>query len=104
MDGTIITIYCLREEFSEAIGHRDGPQVRLSTAGVMTVPLVSAAFFSGNIIDKTRLLLHEYGYMKEMISESGPNHLPHAIDALCSRGAVRPVGRTLYRSSRRCRL
>jgi hypothetical protein len=66
MDGTIITIYCLCEEFSEAIGHRDDPQVRLSTAGVMTVPLVSAAFFSGNI-DKTRLFLREYGYMKEMI-------------------------------------
>jgi hypothetical protein len=39
----------------------------------MTVPLVSAAFFSGNI-DKTRLFLHEYGCMKEMISESRLNH------------------------------
>jgi hypothetical protein len=66
MDDTIITIYCLCEEFLEAFGHRDDPQVRLSTAEVMTVPLVSAAFVSGNI-DKTRLFLHEYGYMKEMI-------------------------------------
>ena len=83
MDGTIITIYCLREEFSEAIGHRDDPQVRLSTAEVMTVPLVSAAFFSGNI-DKDRLFLHEHGYMKEMISKSRLNPRPHAIDVLCS--------------------
>jgi hypothetical protein len=78
MDDTIITIYCLCEEFLEAIGHRDDPQVRLSTAEVMTMPLVSAAFFSGNI-DKTRLFLHEYGYMKEMISKSRLNHRPHAI-------------------------
>ncbi len=75
MDDTIITIYCLCEEFLEAIGHRDDPQVRLSTAEVMTVPLVSATFFSGNT-DKTRLFLHEYGYMKEMISNSRPNHRP----------------------------
>jgi hypothetical protein len=34
MDDTIITIYCLCEEFLEAIGHRDDPQVRLSTAEV----------------------------------------------------------------------
>ena len=83
MADTIITIYCLCEEFSEAIGHRDDPQVRLSAAEVMTVPLVSAAFFSGNI-DKTRLFLHEYAYMKEMIRKSRLNHRPHAIDVLCS--------------------
>jgi hypothetical protein len=41
----------------------------------MTVPLVSAAFFSGNI-DKTRLSLHEYGYMKEMMGKSRLNHRP----------------------------
>ncbi len=66
MDDTITTIYCLCEEFLEAIGHRDDPQAMLSPAEVMTVPLVSTVFFSGNI-DKTRLFLHEYGYMKEMI-------------------------------------
>ncbi len=75
MDDTIITIYCLCEEFLEAIGRRDDPQVRLSTAEVIIVPLVSAAFFSGNI-DKTRLFLHEYGYMKEMISKSRLNQRP----------------------------
>ncbi len=75
MDDTTITIYCLCEEFLEATGHQDDPQVRLSTAEVMTLPLVSAAFFSGNI-DKTRLFLHEPGYMKEMNSNSRLNHRP----------------------------
>lgn len=43
------------------------------------MPLVSAANFSGNI-DKTHLFLHEYGYVKEMISKSCLNHRPHAIN------------------------
>src|SRR5215210_1798019 len=69
MDDTIITVYCLCDEFLKAIHHEDDPQVRLTTAEVMTVPLVAAAFFGADI-DKTRRFLHEYGYMKEMISKS----------------------------------
>ncbi len=42
MDDTIITIYCLCDEFLKAIGYRDDPQVRLTTAEVMTIPLVAA--------------------------------------------------------------
>ena len=61
MDDTITTNYCLCDEFLEAINHRDDPQVSLSTAEVMTVPLV-AATFSGANIDKTRLFLKEYAY------------------------------------------
>jgi hypothetical protein len=62
MDDIIITIYCLREEFLEAISHRDGPQVRLSAAEVMSAPLVSAAFFRQHRQDSPvppRVRLHE---------------------------------------------
>ena len=46
MDDTIITIYCLCEEFLKAMSHRrDDPQSRLSTAEVMAIPLVAATFF-----------------------------------------------------------
>lgn len=79
MDDTITTIYCLCDEFLKAIDHRDDPQVRLSTAEVMTVPLVAATFFCGNI-DKTRRFLHEYGYMPIMISKSHLNRRLHAIE------------------------
>jgi hypothetical protein len=58
MDDTIITIYYLCDEFLKAIRHRDDPQVHLSTAEVMTVPLVAATFFGGNI-EKTRSFLEE---------------------------------------------
>lgn len=54
MDDAIITIYCLCDGFLKAIGHRDDPQARMSTAEVMTVPLVAATFFGANI-DKSRL-------------------------------------------------
>lgn len=63
MDDTITTIYCLCDDFLKAINRRDDPQLRLTTAEVMIVPLVAATFFAGNI-DKTRLFLHEYGYMR----------------------------------------
>ncbi|MDQ3251336.1 MAG: IS982 family transposase [Actinomycetota bacterium] len=78
MDDTITTIYCLSDEFLKAMGHRDDPQARLSTAEVMTVPLVAAAFFGGNI-EATRSFMSEYGYMPKMISKSRLNRRIHAI-------------------------
>jgi hypothetical protein len=80
LDDTITTIYCLCDGFLKAMRHRrDDPQAHLSTAEVMTVPLVAASFFGGNI-DKTRRFLHEYGYMKKMISKSRLNRRLHAIE------------------------
>ena len=48
MTDKIITIYCFFEEFLNALGHRDDPQARLSTAEIMTIALVAAEFFTGN--------------------------------------------------------
>jgi len=59
--------------------HFDDPQARLSTAEVMTVPLVAATFFGANI-DHTRRFLHEYGYMPDMISKSHLNRRIHRIE------------------------
>lgn len=80
MDDTITTIYCLCDDFLKATGHRDDLQVTMSTAEVMTVPLVAAAFFGANV-DKTRLFLHEYGYIKKMLGKSRLNRRIHAIKA-----------------------
>ena len=79
MDDTIVTIYCLCEDFLKAVRHRDDPQTRLSTAEVMTVPLVAATFFGGQI-EKTRRFLYEYGYMPNMISKSHLNRRIHAVE------------------------
>jgi len=79
LDDTITTIYCLCDDFLKAIDFHDDPQVRLTTAEVMCVPLVAATFFGANI-DKTRRFLHEYGYMPKMISKGRFNHRLHAIE------------------------
>jgi hypothetical protein len=78
MDLTITATYCLCEEFSKAMGLCDDSQAQMTTAEVMCVALVAAAFFGGNI-EKTRLFLHEYGYMKSMLSKSRLNRRLHAI-------------------------
>jgi hypothetical protein len=81
MEDTIITTYYLCDEFLKAVGHRDDPQVRLSTAEVMSVALVAAAFFGGNV-EASRSFLDEYGYIENIekaISKSRFNRRLHAI-------------------------
>jgi hypothetical protein len=80
MDDTIITTYYLCDEFLKAIGHHDDPQVRLSTAEVMSVALVAATFFGGNV-EASRSFLDEYGYIQKAISKSRFNRRLHAIDS-----------------------
>jgi hypothetical protein len=58
LNDTITTIYCLCDEFLKAMRRFDDPQVRLTTAEVMTVSLVAATFFGANI-DKSRSFLEE---------------------------------------------
>ena len=81
MDDTITTIYYLCDEFLE--GHRPPrrPRGPLSTAEAMTVPLVAATFFGGNL-DKTRLFIQEYGYMPNMINMTSKGHLNRRIHAI----------------------
>ena len=79
MEDTITTTYYLCEEFLKAVGHRDDPQVRLSTAEVMSTALLAAAFFGGNI-EKARSFLDEYAYINKAISKSRFNRRLHAID------------------------
>jgi hypothetical protein len=79
LEDTITTTYCLCDEFLKAIGHHDDPQVRLSTAEVMTIALVACAFFSGNL-QASCSFLDEYGYIPKAISKSRFNRRLHAID------------------------
>lgn len=79
MEDTIITTYYLCDEFLKSTGYRDDPQVRLSTAEVMTTVLVAATFLGGNI-EATRSFLDEYGYINKAISKSRFNRRLHALD------------------------
>jgi hypothetical protein len=79
LDDTITTTYYLCDEFLKAIGLRDDPQVRISTAEVMTVALMACAFFRGNL-EASRSFLDQYGYIPKAISKCRFNRRLHAID------------------------
>jgi hypothetical protein len=78
MQDTILTLYCLCDDFLKAINYPDDPQAKLTTAEVMTVPLVASCFFGGNI-NQARLFLVEHGYLKCALSESRLNRRLHAV-------------------------
>lgn len=75
---SIIAIYCLCDEFCQAFGMKDNPQVRMSSAEVMTTALVAAYFFSGNL-ERSRTFLKEHGYIPTMLSKSQLIRRLHAI-------------------------
>ena len=55
------------------------PQVKMSNAEVITVPLTAARFFGGHI-ENARNFLKEHGYITDMLSESRLNRRIHALD------------------------
>lgn len=76
----IITLYCVCDDYRKRSGYRDDPQAHMTTAEVMTVALVAAWFFAGNL----RLacaFLKEGGYIARMLSESRFNRRLHTLPA-----------------------
>ena len=78
MELEITKIYCVCEDFLNAVGYRDDPQSCMSTAEVMTTALTAARFFSGNH-EAARNFLFEHGYMNGMLSKSRLNRRLHQI-------------------------
>lgn len=78
MEDTIVTIYCLCEEFLTAYGFEDDPQAQMSTAEVMTTLLAACAYYGGKI-EISRLYLKQHGYCPRMLSKSRLNRRVHAI-------------------------
>jgi hypothetical protein len=69
MQDTITTMYCLCHDLLTGSGHADDQQTHYSSAEVMTVPLVAAAFFGGNLA-LARNFLHCHGYTRHTLSSS----------------------------------
>ena len=78
MQDTITSIYCLCADFLHAMNYTDDPQTKLSSAEVMTVQLVAACFFGGNI-NRSRLFLLDHGYITCSVSESRLNRRLQAL-------------------------
>ncbi len=78
MQDTITTIYCLCDDFLQAMNYQDDVQSRLSNAEVMSVPLVAALYFGGKI-ETAQDFLHEHGYLRSRLSKSRLNRRIHAL-------------------------
>jgi hypothetical protein len=96
LDDTITTIFCLCDDFFLKANNRfDDPQVRLTTAEVMSVPLLVAAIFFGANIDKTCRFLREYGvWLHAQDDQQGP------LQPSAARHRSRPLARALFAVSR----
>ena len=77
MPETIITLYCFFDELLQALGHKDDPQAKLSTAEIMTIATVAAEFYTGNQ-QKALDFLTSHGYIPPF-SKSRFNRRLHRI-------------------------
>jgi len=96
MQDTITTIYCLCDDLLRAMNHQDDGQTRVSTAQVMTVPLVAASFFGGNNA-LARRFLQCHGYFSHSLSSSRFNRRLHAISASVWRTVFALLGQVFAR-------
>lgn len=69
MDDQIIAVYCLCTDTLTALHHRNDAQCHLTDAEIMTIALVAALFFGGNYA-RACAFLHQYKYMRRMLSPS----------------------------------
>ncbi len=96
MQDTITTMFCLCDDFLKANGCHDDRQCRVSTAQIMTVPLVAAALFSGNLA-LTRRFLVLHGYCRHDLSASRFCRRLHAIDKALWHTLFRLLGEVFVR-------
>jgi len=97
MPEKIITLYCFFDELLRALDHHDDPQCVLSTAQVMTVAAVAAAFFIGN--QQTALtFLISHGYIQAS-AKSRFNRQLHCIPESLWQYALSLMARIHFRSN-----
>ena len=77
-DTAITTIYCLCDDFLNAVGHREDPQTRMSDAEVMTTALVASRYFRG-VFEEARDVLAVPTYIPAMLSKSQFNRRLHRL-------------------------
>lgn len=98
MQDTITTMFCLCDDFLKANGCCDDKQCRVSTAEIMTVPLVACAFFGGNLALARRLLV-SHGYFTHDLSASRFCRRLHRIHAELWRNLLRVLGEVFIRTN-----
>jgi len=69
MCDSTIAIYCFINDFLKASGHREDIRIEVTDAEVITIAITAMRHLGGNF-EKSRLILHELGLMKRLLSRS----------------------------------
>jgi hypothetical protein len=69
MCDSTLAIYCFIDDFLKASGHREDCRIEVSDAEVITIAIVAMRHFGGNF-ERSRLVLHELGLMRRLLSRS----------------------------------
>lgn len=64
-----LAIYCFVDDFLKASGHQEDIRAEVSDAEIITIALSAMLHFGGNF-SKSRLVLHELGLMRRLLSRS----------------------------------
>lgn len=64
-----LAIYCFIDDLLKARGHREDCRIEVSDAEVITIALTAMLDFGGNF-ERSRLVLHELGLVKRLLSRS----------------------------------
>ncbi len=69
MCDSTLAIYCFIDDFLKQSGHREDIRVQVTDSEVITIAICAMLHFGGNF-EKSRLILHELGLMKRLLSRS----------------------------------
>jgi hypothetical protein len=64
-----LAIYCFIDDFLKASEHREDIRVQVTDAEVITIAITAMLHFGGNF-ERSRLVLHELGLIKRLLSRS----------------------------------
>jgi hypothetical protein len=64
-----LAIYCFIDDFLKASGHREDSRIEVTDAEIITIAIAAMLHFGGNF-EKSRLILHELGLMRRLLSRS----------------------------------
>lgn len=69
MCDSTLAIYCFIDDFLKASGHREDVRIEVTDAEVITIAITAMLHFGGNF-EKSRLILHELGLIRRLLSRS----------------------------------
>ncbi len=69
MCDSTLAIYCFIDDFLKTSGHRQDKRAEVSDSEVITIAITAMLHFGGNF-EKSRLVLHQLGLMKRLLSRS----------------------------------